>query len=101
MSSVTSCVGGGWFLCFTCLHVSYSTVTFITRVWQTASCATCHVLLLVEGFWRNTVHIYHTKLCCGLWSLVRNLILSYEMPFKRTSVAASLANHSHGAECGD
>jgi hypothetical protein len=30
MSSVTSCVGGGWFLCFTCLHVPYSTVTLIT-----------------------------------------------------------------------
>jgi hypothetical protein len=32
MSSVTSCVGGGWFLCFTCLHVPYSTVTLITTV---------------------------------------------------------------------
>jgi hypothetical protein len=31
MSSVTSCVGGGWFLCFTCLHVPYSTVTLITK----------------------------------------------------------------------
>jgi hypothetical protein len=27
MSSVTSCVGGGLFICFTCLHVPYSTVT--------------------------------------------------------------------------
>jgi hypothetical protein len=32
MSSVTSCVGGGLFICFTCLHVPYSTVTLIT--WQ-------------------------------------------------------------------
>jgi hypothetical protein len=30
MSSVTSCVGGGLFTCFTCLHVPYSTVTLIT-----------------------------------------------------------------------
>jgi hypothetical protein len=30
MSSVTSGVGGGLFLCFTCLHVPYSTVTLIT-----------------------------------------------------------------------
>jgi hypothetical protein len=29
MSSVTSCVGGGLFICFTCLHVPYSTVTLI------------------------------------------------------------------------
>jgi hypothetical protein len=31
MSSVTSCVGGGLFICFTCLHVPYSTVTLITE----------------------------------------------------------------------
>jgi hypothetical protein len=31
MSSVTSCVGGGLFICFTCLHVPYSTVT-LTQV---------------------------------------------------------------------
>jgi hypothetical protein len=30
MSSVASCVGGGLFICFTCLHVPYSTVTLIT-----------------------------------------------------------------------
>jgi hypothetical protein len=30
MSSVTTCVGGGLFICFTCLHVPYSTVTLIT-----------------------------------------------------------------------
>jgi hypothetical protein len=32
MSSVTSCVGGGLFICFTCLHctVPYSAVTLIT-----------------------------------------------------------------------
>jgi hypothetical protein len=29
MSSVTSCVGGGLFICFTFLHVPYSTVTLI------------------------------------------------------------------------
>jgi hypothetical protein len=37
MSSVTSCVGGGLFICFTCLHVPYSTVTLITchcNMWQ-------------------------------------------------------------------
>jgi hypothetical protein len=33
MSSVTSGVGGGLFDCFTCLHVPYSTVTFLT-VWS-------------------------------------------------------------------
>jgi hypothetical protein len=27
MSSVTSCVGGGLFICFTCLHVPCSTAT--------------------------------------------------------------------------
>jgi hypothetical protein len=32
MSSVTSCVGGGLFICFTCLHVPYSTVNLITSV---------------------------------------------------------------------
>jgi hypothetical protein len=30
MSSVTSCLGWGLFICFTCLHVPYSTVTLIT-----------------------------------------------------------------------
>jgi hypothetical protein len=32
MRGVTSCVGGGlfMFICFTCLHVPYSTVTLIT-----------------------------------------------------------------------
>jgi hypothetical protein len=30
MSSVTSCVRRGLFICFTCLHVPYSTVIFIT-----------------------------------------------------------------------
>jgi hypothetical protein len=32
MSSVTSCVGGGLFFCFTCLHAPYSTVTSITTL---------------------------------------------------------------------
>jgi hypothetical protein len=27
MSSVTSCVGGGLFICFTCLHVPYSSTS--------------------------------------------------------------------------
>jgi hypothetical protein len=30
MSSVTSCVSGGLFICFTCLHVPYNTATLIT-----------------------------------------------------------------------
>jgi hypothetical protein len=30
MSSVTSCVGGGLFICCPCLHVPYSTVILIT-----------------------------------------------------------------------
>jgi hypothetical protein len=30
MGSATRCVGGGLFICFTCLHVPYSTVTLIT-----------------------------------------------------------------------
>jgi hypothetical protein len=33
MSSVTSCVDGGLFICFTCLHVPYSTVTLVTMAW--------------------------------------------------------------------
>jgi hypothetical protein len=33
MSSVTSCVGGGLFICFTCLHVPYSTVTLLHTVY--------------------------------------------------------------------
>jgi energy-converting hydrogenase Eha subunit C len=43
MSSVTSCVGGGVFICFTCLHVPYSTVTLITlqRVTMIAAVACC------------------------------------------------------------
>jgi hypothetical protein len=37
MSSVTSCVGGGLYICFTCLHVPYSTVTLFTGLgcWHT------------------------------------------------------------------
>jgi hypothetical protein len=52
MRSVTSCVGGGWFLCFTCLHVPYSTVTLIT------------VLLAAVDLALITLAIQHTP--CGI-----------------------------------
>jgi hypothetical protein len=38
MSSVTSCVGGGLFICFTCLHVPYSTVTLLTKNASQSAC---------------------------------------------------------------
>jgi hypothetical protein len=40
MSSVTSCVSGGLFICFTCLHVPYSTVT--TIIWYTCISLLCN-----------------------------------------------------------
>jgi hypothetical protein len=42
MSSVTSCVGGGLFICFTCLHVPYRTVTVNTMLYRTKVCG--HIL---------------------------------------------------------
>jgi hypothetical protein len=75
MSSVTSCVGGGLFICFTCLHVPYSTVTSITCF------ATLVVTLQQPGIksldssanasWRATsrgltINLRHAPGCCQL-----------------------------------
>jgi hypothetical protein len=39
MGSVTRCVGGGLFICFTFLHVPYSTVTLTTTgLWHRQHC---------------------------------------------------------------
>jgi hypothetical protein len=72
MSSVTSCVGGGWFLCFTCLHVPYSTVTLITQV-KSGSENPSHT----QSAPKHTItHTLHVRLC--LHCLLVNSI-SYQL----------------------
>jgi hypothetical protein len=68
VSSVTSCVGGGLFICFTYLHVPYSTVTLITysvveivAISRRASPSSCwHVLLFVGDRYITLHYMLHS-----------------------------------------
>jgi hypothetical protein len=63
MSSVTSCVGGGLFICFTCLHVPYSTVTVTTIELSRRRCCS-ESAGLQYSLPKEAQH--HPKTCCFL-----------------------------------